>query len=96
MKQIKVRWGDLGSPVQPGTHRCGPHMVEVTPGDINLAKDNTRCSPRSTRTSTPMRHRTFSPASTFPSDGNGAQFPAHHISVSRPLRGQTWGPRRHP
>jgi hypothetical protein len=40
MKQIKVRWGDLGSPTQIGTYRCGPHMVEVTPGDIKLAKDN--------------------------------------------------------
>jgi hypothetical protein len=40
MKQIKVRWGDLGSPTQIGTYRCGPHMVEVTPGYIKLAKDN--------------------------------------------------------
>jgi hypothetical protein len=40
MKQIKVRWGDLGSPMQIGTYRCGRHMVEVTPGDIKLAKDN--------------------------------------------------------
>jgi hypothetical protein len=40
MKQINVRWGDLGSPVEPGTYRCGAHMVEVTPGDIKLAKDN--------------------------------------------------------
>jgi hypothetical protein len=40
MKQISVRWDDLGSPVQPGTYRFGPHMVEVTPGDIKLAKDN--------------------------------------------------------
>ena len=40
MKQIKVRWGDLGSPTQIGTYRCGPHIVEVTPGDIKLAKDN--------------------------------------------------------
>jgi hypothetical protein len=40
MKQISVRWGDLGSPAQPGTYRCGPHAVEVTPGDIKLAKDN--------------------------------------------------------
>jgi hypothetical protein len=37
MKQISVRWGDLGSPVQPGNYRCGPHMVMVTPGDIKLA-----------------------------------------------------------
>jgi len=40
MKQISVRWADLGSPVQPGTYRCGQHMVEVTPGDIKLAKDH--------------------------------------------------------
>jgi hypothetical protein len=40
MKQIRVRWGDLGAPVQPGTYRCGPHVVEVTPGDIKLAKGN--------------------------------------------------------
>ena len=40
MKQISVRWGDLGSPVQPGNYRCGPHMVEVTPGDIKLAEGN--------------------------------------------------------
>ena len=23
MLQIKIRWGDLGSPVDPGTYRCG-------------------------------------------------------------------------
>ena len=40
MKQITVRWGDLGSPVQAGTYRCGPHMVEVTAGDIKLAEEN--------------------------------------------------------
>ena len=40
MTQIKVRWGDLGSPTQTGTYRCGPHMVEVTPGDIKLANGN--------------------------------------------------------
>jgi hypothetical protein len=40
MKQISVRWGDFGSPVQPGTYRCGPHRVEVTPGDIKLAEGN--------------------------------------------------------
>jgi hypothetical protein len=40
MKQIKVRWGDLGSPTQIGTYACGPIMVVVTPGDIKLAKDN--------------------------------------------------------
>ena len=40
MKQIKVRWGDLGSPTQPGRYRYGPDMVEVTPGDIKLAMRN--------------------------------------------------------
>ena len=40
MTQIKVRWGDLGSPTQPGDYRFGPHMVRVTPGDIKLAKGN--------------------------------------------------------
>ena len=40
MLQIKIRWGDLGSPVEPGTYRCGPHIVEVMPGDIKLAKSN--------------------------------------------------------
>jgi hypothetical protein len=40
LKQIRVRWGDLGSPLEAGTYRCGPHMVEVTPGDIKLAEGN--------------------------------------------------------
>jgi hypothetical protein len=40
VKEIKVRWADLGSPIEPGTYQCGPHMIEVTPGDIKLAKDN--------------------------------------------------------
>jgi hypothetical protein len=40
MTQIKVRWGDLGSPAETGTYRFGAHMVEVTLGDIRLAKDN--------------------------------------------------------
>jgi hypothetical protein len=40
MRQISVRWGDLGSPVEPGTYSCGPHMVVVTPGDIKLANGN--------------------------------------------------------
>jgi hypothetical protein len=40
MKQIKVRWGDLGSPEQTGRYRCGSLMVEVTPGDIRLANGN--------------------------------------------------------
>jgi hypothetical protein len=37
VKQIRIRWVDLGSPIQPGTR---PHMVEVTPGDIKLAGGN--------------------------------------------------------
>jgi len=40
MKQISIRWRDLGSPVQPGTYHCGAHVVEVTPGDIHLAAGN--------------------------------------------------------
>jgi hypothetical protein len=28
LKQIRVRWGDLGSPLEAGTYRCGPHMVD--------------------------------------------------------------------
>jgi hypothetical protein len=40
MTQIKVRWGDLGSPTQAGDYRFGPHMVRVTPGDIKLAMGN--------------------------------------------------------
>jgi hypothetical protein len=42
MKQIKVRWGDLGSPTRPGRYRYGPDMVEVTPGDINGRKHRHR------------------------------------------------------
>jgi hypothetical protein len=40
MTQIKVRWGDLGSPAEPGTYHYESHRVEVTPGDIKLAKGN--------------------------------------------------------
>ena len=41
MTEIKIRWGDLGSPTQPGLYRYGPDtMVQVTPGDIKLAKGN--------------------------------------------------------
>jgi hypothetical protein len=40
MKQIKVRWGDLGSPPQTGTYRCGEYVIDVTPGDIKLANGN--------------------------------------------------------
>ena len=49
MVQIKIRWGDLGSPVEPGTYRCRPHIVEVVPGDINLPRaigsDEGDCGP---------------------------------------------------
>ena len=38
--EIKIRWGDLGSPTQPGHYRYGLDMVEVTPGDIKLARGN--------------------------------------------------------
>jgi hypothetical protein len=37
MRQIKIRWGDLGPPTEPGTYRYGSVMVDVTPGDIKLA-----------------------------------------------------------
>ena len=40
MKQFSVRWGDLGSPVEPGTYHMGPYGFEVTPGDIKLAGGN--------------------------------------------------------
>jgi hypothetical protein len=40
MKQISVRWGDLGSPLKPGNYRCGALTIEVTPGDIKLAEGN--------------------------------------------------------
>jgi len=40
MKQIRIRWGDLGSPTQPVTYHCGAHRVDVAPGDIKLAKGN--------------------------------------------------------
>jgi hypothetical protein len=36
--QIKVRWGDLGSPTETGTYQGA--MVEVALGDIRLAKCN--------------------------------------------------------
>ena len=66
MLQIKIRWGDLGSPVEPGTYRCGPHIVEVTPGDIKLAKSiRTRCSPRSIRIFIPIPRPIPSPASIY-------------------------------
>jgi hypothetical protein len=40
MMQIKIRWGDLGSPTEPGEYRYGLDMVRVTLGDIELAKGN--------------------------------------------------------
>jgi hypothetical protein len=40
MIQMKIRWGDLGAPTKPGTYPCGPHMVEITPGDVKLAEGN--------------------------------------------------------
>ena len=40
MTQIKIRWGDLGSPTRPGDYRFGPHMVRVTLGDIEFANGN--------------------------------------------------------
>jgi hypothetical protein len=46
MKQICIRWGDLGSPTQSVAYHCGAHRVDVTPGDIKLAKGNrTHCDP---------------------------------------------------
>jgi hypothetical protein len=40
MTTIKIRWGDLGSPTQPGNYRYGPDMVSVMLADIELAKGN--------------------------------------------------------
>jgi hypothetical protein len=40
MKQMKVRWGDLGSPTRPGDYRFGSNMVRVTLGDIEFANGN--------------------------------------------------------
>jgi hypothetical protein len=40
MTQIKIRWGDLGAPTQPGQYRYGQNMVEVSAGDIKLAQGN--------------------------------------------------------
>ena len=37
MKHIKIRWGDLGAPSQPGKYCYGPDTVEVMAGDIRLA-----------------------------------------------------------
>jgi hypothetical protein len=35
MKQIKIRWGDLGLPTQPSNYH-GLYTVRVTRGDIEL------------------------------------------------------------
>jgi hypothetical protein len=40
MTKIRIRWGDLGSPTQPGNYRHGLDVVHVMIGDINLAKGN--------------------------------------------------------
>jgi len=40
MQQIKIRWGDLGSPLEPGEYRHELNSVRVTPGDIKLADGN--------------------------------------------------------
>ena len=40
MKHVRIRWADLGSPIQPGTYRYGPDLVEVMCGDIKLAMGN--------------------------------------------------------
>jgi hypothetical protein len=40
MTKIRIRWGDLGSPTQPGNYRHGLDLVHVMIGDIKLAKGN--------------------------------------------------------
>jgi hypothetical protein len=40
MTTIKIRWGDLGSPTQPGNYRYGPDMVSVMLADIEVAREN--------------------------------------------------------
>ena len=40
MKQIKIRWGDLGSPTQPGNYHHGLDTVRVLLADIEFAKGN--------------------------------------------------------
>jgi hypothetical protein len=40
MTQMKVRWGDLGSPTQAGQYVIGLDAVSVTRADIELAKGN--------------------------------------------------------
>jgi hypothetical protein len=40
MKQIKVRWGDLGLARANRQVSWGRYMVEVRPGDIRLANGN--------------------------------------------------------
>jgi hypothetical protein len=40
MKQIKMRWDELGPPTRPGNYRHGLYTVRVTHGDIDLANGN--------------------------------------------------------
>jgi hypothetical protein len=40
MTRIKLRWRDLGPPTKPGEYRYGIYPVDVTVGDIELAKGN--------------------------------------------------------
>jgi hypothetical protein len=40
MTKIRIRWGDLGSPTQPGNYRHGRDVIRVMRGDISLAKVN--------------------------------------------------------
>jgi hypothetical protein len=40
MTPIKIRWGDLGSPTEPGDYHCEAGVVSVMPGGIRLAKGN--------------------------------------------------------
>jgi hypothetical protein len=37
MQQIKIRWGNLGTPIEAGEYHDGENSVRVTPGDIKLA-----------------------------------------------------------
>jgi hypothetical protein len=38
--QIRIRWGDLGSPTQPGEYRYGLGSVRVRQQDIDLSNAN--------------------------------------------------------
>ena len=44
MMDIKIRWGDLGTPIEAGEYHDGENIVRVTPGDIKLANLNPRLS----------------------------------------------------